>query len=34
MIEIQKSKQCRNKESFGHWLLEFVIYLSFGAWNL
>ena len=34
MTEIRKSKQRPCLKWFGHWVLEFVIYLEFGAWNL
>jgi len=34
MTEIQNSKQCLDPARFGHWILEFEIYLEFGACNL
>jgi hypothetical protein len=39
MTKIQNSKltydhEERTPQSFGHCLLEFEIYLGFGAWNL
>jgi hypothetical protein len=33
MTKIRKSKWLVFK-GFGHWILEFEIYLYFGAWNL
>ncbi len=34
MTKIQKSKQWLAFKGFGHWILEFEIYLRFGAFNL
>jgi hypothetical protein len=34
MTKIRKSKQWFVFKGFGHWILEFEIYLYFGAWNL
>ncbi len=31
MIKIQKAKQGLGRKGFGHWILEFEIYLRFGA---
>ena len=34
MTKIRKPKQCLILKGFGHWILEFEIYLLFGAWDL